>query len=95
MHTEGDWQFDSNCIFCGPKGIAVLEPNFEFWAGECKPVHFGEELFCNGRLIAAAPRLLKACECAEAMLDRKHTKGDLRVLVWQLRAALAKAKGVT
>lgn len=66
----------------------------------CNEIENGQtyrpERVANARLIAAAPELLEACKAAELRLTHFYLvhgdDGDRRI-VYQLRAAIAKAEG--
>lgn len=94
-HTPGPWRHvrqratdDSHDIMAGNPAVCVATCG-------CQSCDDGE-IAANARLIAAAPKLLKACEAAESYYarlpqcpDRGH---DVVAELADLRAAIAKTK---
>lgn len=97
QHTPGPWEWADD-----PLGSAIVK------SGECDICDVlrsalprrdytadsrRDECVANARLIAAAPDLLDAAQCAEALI-RNGGIVPIKGKTWsQLRAAIAKARG--
>lgn len=89
-HTPGPWR-KSGVIIKGANGEAVCflsQRNDD----HRKP---GEELEANGHMIAAAPKLLEACEAYVELFRSSDMRpeDECRELLSVMREAIAEAKG--
>lgn len=107
-HTPGPWAVARNHTDPAHRNSIIDIEGGEFVNGLSIAIIFGcdrhPEKFANARLIAAAPELVAALRCAEALLDQPvlHTdsdnasgilRGDIRAALVAIRTALAKATG--
>lgn len=90
-HTKGDWTTREGhpSIVASPDGGTVAVVNRYNVSGELKP---DEEVEANGILLAAAPKLLEACEHALELLEEWSSCPN-PFIENELRPAIAKAKG--
>jgi hypothetical protein len=90
-YTQGDWTYSINKDTQAPAMLFVIDEDgveidvaeFEEWGG----AH--PEQIANARLLAAAAKLLEACEFAKAQIKKGSQKKALPIL----RAAIAATKG--
>lgn len=112
MYTQGDWQQTGRIIHSENGNICSLaDPRKSDFVGD-HPVEIGspdwQEAMDNGKLIKAAPALLKACEAAlaemrnidaymeaQAVAEGKHGIYSPFFVeeIRQMSAAIAEAKG--
>lgn len=103
-HTPGPWYMDAkgsiwrrpiSDLYENGGGVLGDKPLATVWRGWYGEGEQGFPVVANARLIAAAPELLEAAERvverwdSPAWKDQPHTG----VFIYQLRAAIAKAKG--
>ncbi len=94
-HTPGPWKADraGNVETCGDDPALICECYQDpHWQPD------GVHAHSNAKLIAAAPELLEACKAARDAATIKlgtysESEKAQNKIVWQLKAAIAKATG--
>jgi hypothetical protein len=90
-HTPGPWRFDPELNEIQANGGQVTIARLEYDSASDAGL-VGQEIEANGRLLAAAPVLLEACQLALTFLQQHALVGAAiasRELVEQLESALA------
>jgi hypothetical protein len=89
-HTPGPWQFDPELNEIQAHGGRVTIARLEFDSASDVGL-VGQEIEANGRLMAAAPVLLEACQQARTFLKQQAIPGTTtaaRLVVEQLETAI-------
>lgn len=91
-HTPGPWQFEVNEL-----GTVIAKDGYSIGSAFGSRAITGGDLphEANGRLIAASPELLEACELALAAFDSSNVRiaYEYAGVVGKLRDAIAKVEG--